>query len=355
MTRPKRFDQILAGFADGDAISQEARKIRDCIRALGMESDIYAPAGRVSLAVRDQCRRFDEYRGAEGDVLLYHYSIASEASAVFAASRARRILRYHNITPSGFFRGFDEAVARQLDEARGGLSAAAGQAESIWAVSEYNAQELRALGLPRVRVMPLFYSPDDFARTVDPRIMAKFSADLTNLFFVGRMAPNKCVEDLILAFAWYHTCINPRSRLILVGSEYSCPRYFALLRLLAGRLELPNVCFEGFVSPEGLAAYYKLAHAFVCTSRHEGYCLPLVEAMAHGVPVIARRQGGMPEAMGSGGVLFDHAEPRVLAELIGRVIGDAALRQDVLASQQRRMEEIRRRDLAADCLRLLAE
>ena len=159
------------------------------------------------------------------------------------------------------------------------------------------------------------------------------------------MVPNKRVEDLILAVAWYTRTVSPFARLILVGSDRSCPRYFALLRLLALGLDLPNVCFEGFASEAGLAACYRAASLFVSASDHEGYCLPLVEAMHCGVPVIAKDTGGMPEALGGAGVLYTDLDAPELAELMHRVLADAALRAQVLESQRRRMAVVQARDL----------
>ncbi|MEX2606803.1 MAG: glycosyltransferase [Kiritimatiellia bacterium] len=116
------------------------------------------------------------------------------------------------------------------------------------------------------------------------------------------MRSRSASEDLLLAFAWYHRTIHPASRIILAGSEHSCPRYFAMLAMLAGRLGLTDVSFEGFVSEEGRAACFRVADVFVTTSRHEGFCLPLIEAMCREVPVTARLQGGMPEALEDSGI-----------------------------------------------------
>lgn len=351
---PRRVDQLLAGFADGDAISQEARKFRDMVRGMGAESEIFAPADRIGVGVADECRPIEAYNGTSQDVVVYHYSIASTASSFFLESPARKIMRYHNITPADLFDGFDDDVAAQLRGARSGLLDVASKADSVCAVSQFNASELKAVGVERVSVMPLFFSLEDFDVDPDLGTLGKFGGPLKNILFVGRMAPNKCVEELILAFAWFNRCIDPCSRLILVGSERSCPRYYAMLRMLVGRLGLANVCFEGFLSNAQLAACYKAADLFVCPSRHEGYCLPLVEAMYHGVPVIARDIGGMPEAMGGSGVMFKDAEPRVLAELIHRVITDDGLRREIIDSQARRIAEIKGRDISGECRSLLA-
>jgi glycosyltransferase involved in cell wall biosynthesis len=126
-----------------------------------------------------------------------------------------------------------------------------------------------------------------------------------------------------------------------------------MLRFLAARLDLPNVCFTGFLTDSQLAACYEKADAFVCASRHEGFCLPLIEAMHHDVPVLARQCGAMPETVGQSGVLFDETSPAELGELIYRVMTGAPLREEIIASQRARLAEIRNRDRVAECAGLL--
>jgi glycosyltransferase involved in cell wall biosynthesis len=167
------------------------------------------------------------------------------------------------------------------------------------------------------------------------------------------MAPNKNIEEVVEAFHWYHKTINPLSRLVVIGSERSCPRYAAMLRMLASDLNLPNAGFEGFASPGGLPTYYRNADLFVTASRHEGYCLPLLEAMHYGVPVLARATGGIPEAVNGSGCLYDELAPAELAGLMHRLISDPALRGTVLESQKRRMDEVRRRNVDTELDALL--
>ena len=130
--KPRRVDQLLAGYADGDAISQEARKFRDIVRESGIESEIFVPADRIGVGVANDCRSIEAYDGTPQDVVVYHYSIASPASSFFMDSSARKIMRYHNITPADFFDGFDDDVAAQLRKARSELRAVASQADSVW-------------------------------------------------------------------------------------------------------------------------------------------------------------------------------------------------------------------------------
>lgn len=352
MISQPRVDQLVAGFADGDAISGAAILMRDHLHRLGRVSEIFADPAHVTPCMSDQCRDHRAYDGGPADILIYHYSIGSAVTATFDAAAARRVLLYHNITPMEYFRGFDDIVAAQLATARAELAAVARTADAVWADSQYNAAEMAALGIGPVHVFPLPFAPAPGVPD-DPAVRARFSGGLTNILFVGRVAPNKHLEDLIQAFAWYQQTIDHFSRLILVGSEHGCPRYHTMLRMLAGDLDLPNVCFTGFVAPASLPTFYRLADVFVCASEHEGYGLPLVEAMHARVPVIARRAGGTPESMGDAGVLYDDLSHAELAELIHLAVRDRTLREEILASQDARVRAIANRDMEGELQSLL--
>jgi len=346
--------QILVGYAEGDAISNEAIQLREIFRRGGHCSEIYADPSRVSPSLKTDCRSLADYAARSDDLCLYHYGIASPATEVFLATPAKKIMVYHNITPAEYFAGFDDAVAAQLRAARGALRETARRSDAVWTVSRFNAAELKAEGIDGVKVFPLLFSPKPPDMPPDPLILEKFAGPLKNILAVGRIVPNKRIEDLILAFAWFHRAINPFSRLIIVGSPRSAPRYLTMLRMLVGDLDLPNVCFEGFASPAGLLAYYRVADLFVSTSAHEGYCLPLVEAMDQGIPVIARAAGGMPEAMDGAGVLYADLAPAELGALFDRVLTDAALRKELLTSQHCRVQRAKDRNLEAEVKALMA-
>lgn len=346
--------QILAGYADGDAISNQAILLRDIFRRWGHPSDIFVDVERVSPSLRADCRPLCEYAGQPDAICLHHYGIASPAADLFCASGARKILVYHNITPARYFNGVDDAVAAQLTAARATLPDIAARVEAVWTVSQFNAGELQAAGIRGVKVLPLIYTPAPARIQADWRVLAKFAGFLKTILFVGRIAPNKRVEDLIRAFAWYHRAINPYSRLVIVGSPRSAPRYFTMLRMLVGDLDLPNVCFEGFASSAGMLAYYQMADLYVSTSEHEGYCLPLVEAMDHGLPVIARAVGGTPEAMDDAGVLYEDLTPAELGALFDHVLTDQALHAEIMASQQNRIRRALDRNIEAEVKALLA-
>jgi len=337
-----RIAQILAGYAEGDAISEEARIMQRYWSAQGHSCRIFAPVSTTAPNDADACSPVAAFNAREVDLLVFHYSMHSEATAMYLAASCPKVVRYHNITPSVFFRGMDDAVASQLDHARSQLTEVAQAANAIWSVSDYNTADFQAgLTIPVITV-PLFSDGASAKPLPDPDMLAMLGGGLTNFFFVGRMAPNKSIETLIEAFAWYHHCIDSRSRLVLAGSEWSCPRYFALLRLFAAQLNLSSVLFLNYVMNDQLAACYATARVFVCASQHEGYCLPLVDAMRYGVPVLANHCGGMPQTLGQGGLLLADASPREWASTMQLLSSDGALRERVLLAQRQRLVELDR-------------
>ena len=348
-----RMDQLLAGFADGDAISNAAVVLRDAFRSMGHESDLFADTDRVSPTLRGACETPDAFAPGPNDTTIYHYGISSPVTDIFLKAPGRKILVYHNITPAEYFDGYDDTVARQLRLARTELLELARRADAVWAVSQFNARELERMGLSDIRVLELPFSPVPLDHTPDSDILNRLSSPLTTLLHVGRIVPNKRLEDLFQAFAWYHKTINPQSRLLVVGSNRSCPRYYTVLRMLVGDLVTPNICFEGFASPAGLIAYFQVSDLYVSTSEHEGYCLPLLEAMHKGLPVISRISGGTPEAMRDAGILYEDLNHRELAELIHRVVSDPPLREEVLSAQRARIRQAIERNLTRELADLL--
>ncbi len=346
--------QILAGFADGDAMSGEAIQLRQILRSWGCESNIYCDPAMVSPSLYDECFPLKEYSAAANDVCLHHYGINSPSTDIFLGSPSKKIIIYHNITPEEYFSGFDDAVAKQLKAGRSRLRDICRYVDGVWTVSHFNASELKALGIDNVHVFPLLFTPSVLDLCPEPLIINKFSDKLKNILFVGRIVPNKRIEDLIMAFAWFNKTINPFSRLLIVGSNRSSKRYYAMLRMLAGDFDLSNVCFEGFASAAGLAAYYRVADAYVCPSVHEGYCLPLIEAMHADVPVIARVAGGMPEAMDGAGVMYAGLDEVELAELINKILTNKELNRKILASQRERMKRLQTREPSTELKQLLA-
>ena len=344
MSRFGAIHQLVAGFSLGDAISREALIIQKLLQGLGYESEIYAELPQRQPDGSLPCATLDALPDAEDHLLIYHYAGQSESTERYLEANARKVMVYHNITPGHFFYPFDYALGKQLDAARADLQRVGQAADAVWAVSDFNASECRELGLQNVSVFPLLFDSELFDRPANKANLAALDNELTQILFVGRLVPNKNVEELMLAFSQYYLRINPKSCLHLVGSEWSCPRYFAMLRMLSDELNNNNIIFHRYVPDEHLPSLYASADLFVSPSNHEGFCLPLIEAMYHQVPVMAKNIGGMPEALGGSGCLYDGLNPRELAELMDLAINDSTVRDKILSSQHLRLKALGERD-----------
>ncbi len=342
-----RVDQLLDGYVPGDAVSRNALALRNQLRQLGYESDLFAVSDRIAPDGRADCRPLTDLGLRQPDAVILQYAIASSAAEIWRVGGFRRLLLYHNITPAEWFRPYDSVLAAQLEAGRRALPELLSAAHAVAAVSSFNAAELRALGAAAVRVIPLVCATSP-PPAPDPTFAARLGGGFTNILHVGRLAPNKCIEDLIEAFGWYSRGFNPRSRLIIAGSDRSCPRYAALLRMVIVETRLETVWITGFLDDRQLSAAYATAALVVGVSRHEGFCAPLLDAARAGVPVLARAAGGIPEAVGGGALLFDEASPRELAALIHLATTDAALRRAIAEGQRARLAELDRRDIGAE-------
>jgi glycosyltransferase involved in cell wall biosynthesis len=254
---------------------------------------------------------------------------------------------YHNITPAPFFLGFHPHLAGLCHHGRRELAAFAPRTELALGDSEYNRRELEAAGFHKTGVLPIVLDLGLFDRPASPVVRRLYDDGRTNILFVGRIIPNKRIEDLVRVFAAYQRWVDPRSRLLLVGDHRGFERYFDRLRELVSELRLDEVVFTGQVDDDELYAYYRDADVFLCLSEHEGFCVPLQEAMHFGVPVVALDAGAVRETLHGGGVLLSDKRPAEVAELLGRLRQDEGLRREVLATQERAMSKVRATDFGS--------
>jgi glycosyltransferase involved in cell wall biosynthesis len=348
--------QFLAGFTNGDAISNEALVMRRIFRSWGHPSEIFSETRRILPQLRNEARDFTDYvaRSNPDDVVLLHLSIGSPLNSCFASLPCRKAILYHNVTPSHYFDLYNKQTAYDLELGRRQLAALVETDAVVMADSEFNAREMTALGYRSPGVLPLILDLDRISSDCDRRILRKFSDGRTNVLFVGRCAANKRIDDIINAFAYFQGAVRPDSRLIHVGSFAGTERYYYLLLTRLREMGLNNVYFAGAVPQSELNAYYRCAHLFLCMSEHEGFCIPLLESMAHDVPVLAYAAGAVPETLDGAGILFHEKKFDLVSEMMGRLVVDARFRSAVVAGQRRRLERYRARDLPAELARHLA-
>jgi glycosyltransferase involved in cell wall biosynthesis len=339
----------------GDAVGDSARRVRDLVRSLGHESEIYAL--HIDEDMRAEVRPFDGGGASAGDVTIYHYAVPSEMSQAFRKLPRGRVLQYHNITPSRFFADYQPEVFRITALGRRELAGLADATDVALGDSEYNRRELDALGFRRTGVFPIAV---DLARLTGapphPVLERMLGDGLTNFLFVGRMVPNKRIEDIIRLAELYKRHIDPMYRFIFVGRTGGIPRYFSAIQALIERFEmLPDrFLFVGAVTDWELAAYYRSASVYLSLSEHEGFCVPLLEAMVMGVPVFACDSAAVRETLGGAGLCWSPRDLEFASELLGQAAFDPDLRARVIAHQYRRLADFNEARLVAGLKEILA-
>lgn len=335
--------QILPELLYGDAIGNQALKLRSLLRARGYESEIYAQHRDRRLS--QQSLDIRNYRGNADNLLIYHYSLASSVTQFVRQLPDRLVVYYHNVTPSAYLTGYNPYLAAQLRRGREEL-VELHDAPYALAASPYNREEMVALGYNDVDILPYFVYFDELqASAKSPagrEIVKRYGSDgWVNLLFVGRIVLNKRQDDVIRAFNYYHRLINARSRLFLVGSDANAPGYRMELEILVMALGLQDVVhFTGPVGlREGLGGYFDVASAFLCMSEHEGFCVPLLEAMVFDKPVIAYRAAGVPYTLGQAGLMVTEKRHDVVGELLDLVLRDPVLHDRVVRRQKARLAD----------------
>jgi glycosyltransferase involved in cell wall biosynthesis len=346
--------QLLAALSYGDAISNEALAIQRHLREAGFESDIFAEGIHPRMA--RLARPLWEYEqvSSSDTVCLFHFSIGSAASRLIHRAPDRLVCVYHNITPGEWFLGFHPHLAGLCYHGRRELAAFAARTELGLADSEFNRRELERAGYARTAVLPIVQDLAALAAPPAPVSRRMWDDGRVNVLFVGRIIPNKKIDDLIRSFALYQRHLHTHSRLLLVGDYRGHERYFDRLQEMVRTLGVQEVVFTGHVDDDDLRAAYAAADVFLCLSEHEGYCVPLVEAMAASVPVVAYDAGAVAETLRGGGLLLREKDPATVAETLAAVLAQDGLRRLVLDSQARAVDEIRRTDFRALLLQRLA-
>jgi glycosyltransferase involved in cell wall biosynthesis len=321
---------------------QLRRLLRD---VCGAKSEVLAE--HVSHDMEETAHRYRDYGGAvparSDDILVYQMAIGSEVAG-FVKERARRlVVNHHSLTPVEFFRPWEPGATHGVAWGRRQLAELAPVTELAVAVSGYNQAELVEAGYEPTTVAPVLVDLDAFDREVDARALdglrrAKQGGG-ADWLFVGRVSPNKCHHDLIKALAAYRRIYDPKARLHLVGGS-SSHAYWTTLQRFVAALGLGDAVHLTGAVPQGvLSAYFRAADVFVCVSEHEGFCVPLLEAMHHRLPIVAFGAAAVPETLDGAGVVLERKDPLTVAAAVHRVLDDAALRSALVGAGERRLSD----------------
>jgi glycosyltransferase involved in cell wall biosynthesis len=340
--------QLVHTLSYGDAISTEVLALQRALRAHGVESEVFALNEHPLL--RGKSRSIQSLNDlSESDIIL-HYSLGSPLNDVYRNwSRGRRALVYHNITPPSWYRSVNARVADDIENGLAELPALCACSDQLIADSPFNSAELSNLGFT-AEVLDLPVDPGRWELPRNEGIYSLVKSDPSlHLLHVGRLAPNKCVEDVIKVFYFLHHYIlskgiHPnlpkRGKLWLVGIDTDTELYSFSLRRLALELQLEEqVEFVGCMADEEVRALYESCSSYLCMSEHEGFCLPIIESMHFGLPVVAYGAGAVPHTVGTGGIVFSEKRHAEIAELIAEIAANAELRGRVVQAGKDRVRD----------------
>ena len=334
-----RIFQMLSTIAYGDAVSNDTFAMEKIIKSLGYDTRIYAESIVAPLDKKDALKIEDLKEVQPDDIIIFHMSTGSRLNFDVAKYNCRKIVVYHNITPPQYFEGNDARFTQICEYGLEGARYLADKVDYCLAVSEFNKKDLIDMGYTcDIDVLPVIIPMSDYDKKPDKGVIKEYSDGYTNILFTGRVAPNKKHEDLIASFYYYNRLYNKKSRLILAGSFREDDPYYIRLTEYTKKLGLGDaVVFTGHIKFDRILAYYKTADVFLCMSEHEGFCVPLVEAMKFHVPIIACANTAIPETLGGSGMLLDNKNPVYVAACIDRMVNDKALRADIIDKEDKRL------------------
>jgi glycosyltransferase involved in cell wall biosynthesis len=325
-----------------DAVGEHTLALRDRLHRAGVPSEIYIE--RLDPRTAAETRPYRDYatEASDGDVIVYQVATASKMATWLAGRREPLVLNYHSITPPDFFRPWNNDITRGQVEAQQELGLLAPRAVLGVAVSQFDADELAGAGCPRTEVVPVANVAIP-PPAPDPAMLERLSRRRgkgARWLSVGRLAPNKAHERAVAALLAARSSGDPHARLTVVGAPTE-RHYAAALRRFAADLGLADdVDFVTGLADAELAAFYRAADVLVMLSAHEGFGVPLIEAMGQGLPIVARRAGAVADTVGDAALLIDDTRPHRVAAAIAGLLADTASRDRLVAAGRRRASEL---------------
>lgn len=335
-----RIIQLVSSLNFGDAVGNDALAIKHMLEGAGYATAIF------TFAVHPKIKEENVYNIdllpelTEDDIIIYHYASEDGFQKLIEETAAKVVLRYHNVTPPEFFHGYDEKAETIT---RKGLAQIKSMRDAIdygMVDSEQNKKDLEQMGYEcPISVVSILIPFKDYEQQPDLDVVNGYSDGNTNIVFVGRIVPNKKFEDVIACFAAYKKKYDPAARLFLVGNYQETDAYYQHLQEYIKECGVENVIFPGHIAFRTILAYYKIADLFLCMSEHEGFCVPLVEAMFFETPIVAYASTAIPGTLGGSGVLVESKEPERVAEKIHQVIEDEQYKNEIVKEQKKRLQD----------------
>lgn len=328
--------QFVPSFRQGDAIGNHVAFIDEVLKKNGIPTQIYC---EENLSKRKDIKLLDQMEStSKNDIILFHMASENYGVKLLDAFSAKKVMMYHNVTPDHFFHGFDNMAEISTRNGRRQAKELTKTVDICMTVSQYNKHELEEMGYDvPIHVVPIPFAKEEYTGAESDEVKARVCDGKKNIIFVGRVAPNKKFEDLIESYQYYRDNYNSNVRLILVGSFNKKDRYYQFLEKKIRPKD--DIIFTGHISTEEWNTYYRNAHLFLCMSEHEGFCVPVIEAMSHQIPIIAYDSSAVGETLGNGGILLEDKAPEVVAEKINWLFNNESFVEKMKESQKERIKK----------------
>jgi glycosyltransferase involved in cell wall biosynthesis len=331
-------EQFLPAFHYGDAIGNSTLRLHEFLVSQGIESRIIALT--IDDGLEERAVLFKNYQTNLGSIKILHFAIPSELTDYFLQVKGRKVMIYHNITPGRFFVDFSSDLVRFTNAGREHLKRLKDCFDLNIADSDYNASELTDLNYKNVNSFPIMINLDQYKQEHSQAYYDLIKDERKNIIFVGRVTPNKKIEDLIKIIFFYKKFLNPSIRLIIAGNTGTLPKYYQAVEDLAARFLLTNddVFFTGHIPFEELLSVYRLGDLFMSMSEHEGFCLPLIESCFFRIPVIAYNAGAVADTLDNAGLLVNEKNVEEIAALAENILNDEKAQKKLKNLQKERIE-----------------
>ncbi|MCB0330282.1 MAG: glycosyltransferase family 4 protein [Bdellovibrionales bacterium] len=325
--------QIVPAMNYGDAVANTALVLQECFREWGVASEIFCHVWSKELKAR--FLNLEDILDDNQSLFLYHHCTGGTAAFEhFSKLKSRKAMLFQNITPPKFFENWSDDSAQHSATGLREIDMLRSVIEFALVPSSFNESVLFEHNIHRTYHIPLVFQESHLQSRFSLPILQKiYSEDAFNILTVGRLAPNKKIEDILDSFALLQKKSAKPVRLFIVGSRAGYERYSAFLLQKTIELQISDCLFLGKVPQDELAAYYQLADCYLCLSEHEGFCVPLVEAMYSKVPIVAFSAGAIPETLGNSGVLLEEKSPETVSNSILQISEDSSFRESLIQKQ----------------------
>lgn len=335
--------QLSSGISPRDAVSNEILEIRNILKKIGYNSQIYAE--RIHPELKFKVKKYTNYKKrCKDDIFIYHQTVGINFLDFIKNLDSKIIMIYHNITPPEYFVGINDKIANQCRLGLKQINELKKTVDIVVAKSEYSKNDLENIGYQNIQVMPILLDKTKYELNPIKNIISKYKNSV-NILYVGRIVKHKQVDEIIKIFHYYNCNINPNSNLFLIGKPLNFDdKYYLSLESLIENEKIKNVHFIIGADDKKLVTYYSLADVFIIMSKHEGFCVPIVECMMFKVPIIANNSSAIPDTLGEGGILIKKETHREIAKLIDKIVNDETFRDSLIEKQSNQYKKLYPKD-----------